>query len=283
VHTCPSKQARTLADLLRPSPELPRGLLATPTRTPCYSFASPLGESARPGYARPDAPLPPPLPLGCQAAVPEALIGASQPCYTDSLTRDQAFAASFDSSAWPAMLFDYGMGAAAVDPNSSHMAVQRCLEQVLLSQHLGQCLPPAPPPAAPALNPSVPPHCLASMPQYAAPTLDKVHTVTTVSVAECLGLGNLGLGNIGCSTASPPSPPAGPAPGSAELPSIGSSGHLAGLCKPCAFLHTKGCENGPACAFCHLCGPGEKKRRQKEKLEQRRAVHRGRPPLVLLP
>eukprot|EP00930_Biecheleria_cincta_P046460 TRINITY_DN32038_c0_g1_i1.p1 TRINITY_DN32038_c0_g1~~TRINITY_DN32038_c0_g1_i1.p1 ORF type:complete len:711 (+),score=126.58 TRINITY_DN32038_c0_g1_i1:65-2134(+) len=62
----------------------------------------------------------------------------------------------------------------------------------------------------------------------------------------------------------PPPPP--PAAGVEEsLPSIGSSTHVAGNCKPCAFLHTKGCESSKSCQFCHLCGPGEKKRRQKEK------------------
>jgi len=55
------------------------------------------------------------------------------------------------------------------------------------------------------------------------------------------------------------------APGSEELPSLGSAGHVEGVCKPCAFLHTKGCDNGAMCRFCHLCVPGEKKRRQKDK------------------
>lgn len=50
-----------------------------------------------------------------------------------------------------------------------------------------------------------------------------------------------------------------------ELPSIGSVGHQSGQCKPCAFMHSKGCKTGRACQFCHLCEPGEKKRRQKEK------------------
>mmetsp|Transcript_22394 Transcript_22394/g.40351 ORF Transcript_22394/g.40351 Transcript_22394/m.40351 type:complete len:369 (+) Transcript_22394:82-1188(+) len=63
-----------------------------------------------------------------------------------------------------------------------------------------------------------------------------------------------------------PSPaPVQPAPGSAELPSLGSEGHDRGDCKPCAFLHTKGCENGAMCKFCHKCDAGEKKRRQKDK------------------
>jgi hypothetical protein len=52
---------------------------------------------------------------------------------------------------------------------------------------------------------------------------------------------------------------------SGQLPSLGSALHSSGLCKPCAFLHTKGCENQTTCSFCHLCEPGEKKRRQKHK------------------
>jgi len=52
--------------------------------------------------------------------------------------------------------------------------------------------------------------------------------------------------------------------GSADCPTIGSQGHWLRNCKPCAFLYTKGCGNGVACPFCHLCEPGEKKRRSKE-------------------
>ncbi|CAJ1328487.1 unnamed protein product [Effrenium voratum] len=48
-------------------------------------------------------------------------------------------------------------------------------------------------------------------------------------------------------------------------PSVGSAEHGSGSCKPCAFHHTKGCQCGAMCTFCHLCLPGEKKRRQKEK------------------
>lgn len=54
--------------------------------------------------------------------------------------------------------------------------------------------------------------------------------------------------------------------GSAELPTVGSANHRFGGCKPCAFAHTKGCENGVNCQFCHLCEPGEKKRRQKQRV-----------------
>eukprot|EP00931_Biecheleriopsis_adriatica_P046916 TRINITY_DN26_c0_g1_i2.p1 TRINITY_DN26_c0_g1~~TRINITY_DN26_c0_g1_i2.p1 ORF type:complete len:492 (-),score=100.18 TRINITY_DN26_c0_g1_i2:227-1702(-) len=59
--------------------------------------------------------------------------------------------------------------------------------------------------------------------------------------------------------------PSQPAPGTLQLPSMGSKDHLAGDCKPCAFLFTKGCEMGATCKFCHLCDAGEKKRRQKAK------------------
>lgn len=58
--------------------------------------------------------------------------------------------------------------------------------------------------------------------------------------------------------------------GTPVLPTVGSASHRLGNCKPCAFAHTKGCGNGVDCQFCHLCEPGEKKRRQKEKFERRR-------------
>eukprot|EP00913_Durusdinium_trenchii_P018796 g17663.t1 len=60
-----------------------------------------------------------------------------------------------------------------------------------------------------------------------------------------------------CGKAPPVLPPSEPAPGTVELPSIGSRGHSAGDCKPC--------KNGALCAFCHLCDRLEKKRRQKAK------------------
>eukprot|EP00929_Paragymnodinium_shiwhaense_P048193 TRINITY_DN24401_c0_g1_i1.p1 TRINITY_DN24401_c0_g1~~TRINITY_DN24401_c0_g1_i1.p1 ORF type:complete len:387 (+),score=84.22 TRINITY_DN24401_c0_g1_i1:100-1260(+) len=53
--------------------------------------------------------------------------------------------------------------------------------------------------------------------------------------------------------------------GSPELPTMGSAGHHIGQCKPCAFVFTKGCSTGVQCNYCHLCPPGEKKRRQKGK------------------
>jgi len=61
-----------------------------------------------------------------------------------------------------------------------------------------------------------------------------------------------------------------PALGSPECPTQGSRNHRMNNCKPCAFLHTKGCSNGLGCEFCHLCEPGEKKRRQREKRQIQR-------------
>jgi len=55
-------------------------------------------------------------------------------------------------------------------------------------------------------------------------------------------------------------------------PSIGSLLHHKGECKPCTFFHTRGCQNKEACEFCHLCCPGEKKKRLRaEKSIKRRA------------
>lgn len=57
--------------------------------------------------------------------------------------------------------------------------------------------------------------------------------------------------------------------GSAALPTVGSADHRTGNCKPCAFMHTKGCSNGVQCTFCHLCPQGERKLRKREKKIQR--------------
>mmetsp|Transcript_44367 Transcript_44367/g.102487 ORF Transcript_44367/g.102487 Transcript_44367/m.102487 type:complete len:319 (-) Transcript_44367:285-1241(-) len=56
------------------------------------------------------------------------------------------------------------------------------------------------------------------------------------------------------------------------LPSVGSAKHLhrRGKCRPCAHVHSaEGCKNGAECTFCHLCPPGELKRRHKEKRQQK--------------
>jgi len=59
--------------------------------------------------------------------------------------------------------------------------------------------------------------------------------------------------------------------GTPECPTKGSVAHRYNNCKPCAFLHTKGCTNGIECQFCHICEPGEKKKRQREKRQIQRS------------
>jgi len=60
--------------------------------------------------------------------------------------------------------------------------------------------------------------------------------------------------------------------GATMLPSIGSLGHGSGRCKPCAFVGKDGCRSGAECLFCHLCDPGEKKRRKKQLKATRSAI-----------
>lgn len=48
-----------------------------------------------------------------------------------------------------------------------------------------------------------------------------------------------------------------------QTTSKGSKTHQNGVCKPCAFFWKDGCKNGPDCQYCHLCPPGELKRRKK--------------------
>jgi len=63
--------------------------------------------------------------------------------------------------------------------------------------------------------------------------------------------------------------------GSPQMPTAGSAQHNLGQCKPCAFFwKPAGCGNGVECPFCHLCGPDEKKRRQKDKKAFLKACNR---------
>jgi len=65
--------------------------------------------------------------------------------------------------------------------------------------------------------------------------------------------------------------PLGPQLGSPWLPTVGSANHQQGVCRPCAFVHTRGCFHGVECTYCHLCGPGGayaptgKKKKKKKK------------------
>jgi hypothetical protein len=71
----------------------------------------------------------------------------------------------------------------------------------------------------------------------------------------------------------PVKPPPEFAPPPPALPSVGSALHATGGCKPCWFIHKRGCSNGEQCTLCHLCPPGEwKRRRQQRRCELERAA-----------
>ena len=63
---------------------------------------------------------------------------------------------------------------------------------------------------------------------------------------------------------------------SKEFASAGSASHHGGRCKPCAFVHQGKCKYDDKCEFCHLCLPGEKKRRQRERIKRVKAACRMR-------
>jgi len=71
-----------------------------------------------------------------------------------------------------------------------------------------------------------------------------------------------------------PKQPFTPLKGEAEedlLEGSTGSGMHPHSCKPCAwFHHARGCQRGDNCEFCHLCPPGEIKRRKKDKYRQLR-------------
>lgn len=60
-----------------------------------------------------------------------------------------------------------------------------------------------------------------------------------------------------------------------DLPSVGSAAHYNARCKPCAFFHTKGCQNDKECQFCHLCPPLEKQRRKRLREQMRAKLQQG--------
>jgi len=58
-------------------------------------------------------------------------------------------------------------------------------------------------------------------------------------------------------------------PGVLGLPSVGSSLHASGQCRPCAwFYKSQGCSNAKDCKHCHLCPEGELKIRKKNYQEK---------------
>lgn len=166
----------------------------------------------------------------------------------------------------PGLCQHYGEAAAAagtpsLGPLSSFVLPPAHLGHAMQHQATTPAPPPPPRPAvplvlAPALPPAPPlgyaPHTAASDPPCAPPPFSPRSAARPCLVASSPQ--QLGT-----------PPPACPAPAAADLPSAGSYLHGTGACKPCLFMHTRGCENGLRCSFCHMCEPGEKKRRQKER------------------
>jgi len=64
------------------------------------------------------------------------------------------------------------------------------------------------------------------------------------------------------------------------LPSIGSTGHADGICRPCAhFWRSTGCSRGKDCSYCHICGEDDfqnHRNKRKEITRQRRAAQKGK-------
>lgn len=121
----------------------------------------------------------------------------------------------------------------------------------------GEAIPP-PPAAPPALSLEM---FLAPGEVHGPPPPTFAPAPPAAPLAAPDAVGALGGGLLALA----PPPPPGPALGDEELPTRGSSLHAQGLCRPCAFVYTKGCANGLACAFCHLCGPEEKRMRKRER------------------
>jgi hypothetical protein len=87
---------------------------------------------------------------------------------------------------------------------------------------------------------------------------------TSVQPVQCGTCGGIDHGLLHCTRP-------GGASGPAAEPRDGSAGHATDACEPCAWYHSsEGCRYGLSCKFCHLCPPGEMKRRKKAKRELRK-------------
>jgi hypothetical protein len=127
--------------------------------------------------------------------------------------------------------------------------------------------------ASPVLKPASPLQQMASMPPW--PSLAGPQAALYPGLQELGGPpGLLGMESDGSLSTADTSPEVAPEktdlgymrlPAAFGIPTKGSVGHPF-QCKPCAFMYKSeqgGCKSGYECAFCHLCVPGEKKRRKK--------------------
>jgi len=151
-------------------------------------------------------------------------------------------------------------------------------------------LPPPPPPQEHTMAP--PAYSLAAtVPWYGAEGIDQTLTPASCGTGymeQFAHAGSPGMGYVAPPAATAmlhtPPPPrpllrlsdvlSVPELGSSELPTRGSLGHRVGTCKPCAFAWKEtGCANGVECPFCHLCGPGERRLRKKERKSMWQNTH----------
>eukprot|EP00440_Ansanella_granifera_P035775 gb/GFBE01038806.1/.p1 GENE.gb/GFBE01038806.1/~~gb/GFBE01038806.1/.p1 ORF type:complete len:373 (+),score=77.71 gb/GFBE01038806.1/:1-1119(+) len=130
-----------------------------------------------------------------------------------------------------------GFGSSITDASSSPPPAY---EPVMARSQTG-AVPPPPPMAPPSFPPAAQ---IPALPAFVPPPPPAPAQAPKLRIAEALAQTLLG---------------------SPQMPTVGSASHQLGSCKPCAFLFTRGCESGVNCTFCHLCPPGEKKRRQKAK------------------
>mmetsp|Transcript_112591 Transcript_112591/g.290768 ORF Transcript_112591/g.290768 Transcript_112591/m.290768 type:complete len:340 (-) Transcript_112591:243-1262(-) len=254
VQTCPSKHAGRILSLFdeigggRDSAEAAAACAspksaATPLaiQTPC-SVQTPVGDAAPwEQFYQPWCQLPPPLPSCTYPYAAQMLLPAPVPPISA--------APSYDAAAPPACL---------VPPLLA--------QQEDYTQRAAMSLATALAPEGSAMQQFTAPtqsNAGGRQPDF-APVADQVERVTDVQAWDASTSSHI------------PPPPPGPALGTEELPSIGSREHGKGTCNPCAFLHTKGCNNGLTCKHCHLCGPEERKRRRREKLNERRELQRTR-------
>lgn len=261
LQTCPSKQTGQLASLL-------------------HDFASGATQASA---AWPMTPPPPGLPTPCNIQTPmgDGFWRPPQPCWAaglpivdlSSLTNTEGFLGNgFVGAAAPAVPSGCaGWGRPPQEAPQPRLRSVLSLAEALRPEAAGE---PQPSHYDDFLNaPLTPAACLLNLGPRQQPPPPPSAAPRGLSPAAAVP--------------PPPAPPASPtglavaleaaAVAGLALPSMGSAAHGLGACKPCAFLYSKGCQNGPACTFCHVCGPEELKRRRKDKVHRMRASKKDRP------
>merc|ERR1712048_399776 len=150
---------------------------------------------------------------------------------------------------------EVAMAAAEAAQVECAVGTSDCVETWCLTQFLATIPPPpfAPPVLAATLEPTLPP------PQWHVPGAlsEQPDIAAELPVPPPPSMPLLSI----------PEEISQPMLGTPEMPTVGSLNHCTGTCRPCAHAHSRGCKNGVQCNFCHLCPPGELKRRQKARMK----------------